>query len=359
MTRPPVPVPPSADAARSRASAPRSRAPHARARAAVAVLAALTLTGTVSGCDLRLESPPPATPSLDAAQQARQDAATAAADLADAGVAALAAAAAAPTGADPAATAAWLQRVVDVSTDHLEALGGVWVPFPSASPAPTPTSTTPAEPSPAAVGVADVVDLLARTAAQARDQAELTDPDLARLLGSVAAARTVLAERLAAAAGIEAPLGQDVEPALPAGLAASDVADLVASHDALGYAWEVAAARADGDVRSSAAARAAGHREEAEAWARLADLDGTGLDPRRAAYDLPDALLDPAADDAARLAALAALEDGLAATYASLVAQADAGARAVPVSGLTDVARTGVELTGQLPALPGTTAPAA
>jgi hypothetical protein len=327
------------------------------------VIAGLLGAVVLTGCDLRLETPARATPTLDAAQQARQAAAIAAADLADAGVAALASAAAAPVAqpGDPAATAAWLQRVVEASTEQLTALGGVWVPFPSASPAPTPAASS--APSPAAVTVADVVARLVTSSDVAAASADGTsDPDLARLLASVAVGRALLAERLAAAAGLEPPVvaatGAELT-AVPAGVAASDLADLIASQDALGYAWEVEAARVDEPARDVAAARAAAHRTAAATWAGLADVAGTGLDPRRAAYDLPDALLDPAVDDATRLAALATLEDALADVYTGLVAQAEPGARAPLLAALATAARTAADLTGQVPALPGTIEPAA
>jgi hypothetical protein len=177
------------------------------------------------------------------------------------------------------------------------------------------------------------------------------------VLAAVAVARVLLADALSRAVVLEdgAPVVDpfEVPTELPAGVRDRDLVALVQSEDAVGLTWEVVAARRSGEERDQAAAHAVRHRQRAEDWARAAGISATGSDPRRSAYDLPSEITAADADPAATTATLAGLEGDLAATYASLVAQAQAGARSPLIDALLDVARTQVSLTGVVPLFPG------
>lgn len=340
-------------------------APARPARRPARVLALLLgLTVLLAGCGLRLETPAPQAPQPDALETVRQRA------TADALALQVLADSLATSGAE-AGLAAAAGTVAAASTAHLDALGGLYVPFPDATAAPDaaasdatvdpdpaaspgPTSTT----APSPVTADTLVALLDSTAASARaDAAAVEDGALARLLASVAVARTQLADAVAGLAALDPASRPASEPAplvgLPAGVDPADVADVVQSEDALGFAWEVVAARREGDERGAAAERARSHRSRAESWATAAEVVGTDSDPRRVAYALPPVLLDAAADPAATAAELAALEVSLVASYAGLVAQADAGERTPLVDAMLTAARSATALTGQTPAFPG------
>ena len=346
-------------AARADRPAPAPTAPRVRPRRRLA--AAVLLAAALAGCGLRVESAPPGEPVPGALEQVRRTA------VDDALLVAQDADAAASAGAAPSeAVAAELERVAAQSREHAQALGGVYdsgiadeltddLASGSPSPSPSPAAT---------VTPADVVAALADAAARTRVAAGTTaDGPLARLLASVSAAQSVSAARLAEAADVEAPerttpvvptpaASPSASPSpsddasapvatsapgagadrVPEGLTADDLAALVASEDAAGYALELRAARASGDVRGRLAARAAVHRERAQGWAALGGLDGTDQDPRRVAYAVPADL-----DDAALVRRL---EQGLATDYASLVATTAAGTRTVLVDLLADGALT-------------------
>src|SRR5665648_1275105 len=137
---------------------------------------------------------------------------------------------------------------------------------------------------------------------------------------SAARCRTSSAERAAATSHTIPAASSDCTsttaswPVIPAGRAA-------------GMVWEVAAARSADDVRQLAADRATLHRERAQAWAEAAGVAGSGTDPRRSAYDLPDALTAEGVEPTELWAAVAGIEADLAVGYAALVAVASAGAR--------------------------------
>lgn len=318
----------------------RRRAPRAGVLAVAVVLA-------VSACGLRLETAPPAPLDPDAVESARQSATADAMALeALAGLAA--------QDADDAA-AAVLTSVAEASGHHVDALGGIYVATPSPGPAsstPSPTTGS-AVPEAAATDAAAVVALLDETAAVARADATLVpDAALARLLAAIATNRLLLAERLASTADVERPTTTPyrVPEAAPTGLSSELATAVIRSEDAAGLAWEVVAARRSDSARQVAARRADVHRDRAEAWAALLDVSGTGLDPRDAAYDLPDALVG-AADAQAATVAVRGLEQALAATYATAVASVPAEERGVMIDALVDSARNGWP--GQVPALPG------
>ncbi len=140
---------------------------------------------------------------------------------------------------------------------------------------------------------------------------------------------------------------------IPKGLSAVALEPAIASEDALGLAWEVVAARSSGAARTAAATIAAEHRARAATWAAATEVAGTGLDPRRASYDLPETVLDPNADPADRLAAVAGLEDELGALWLDLVVAAAPGARTPLIDAFAAAAQHSAHLTGTVPALPG------
>ncbi|MFI6427028.1 DUF4439 domain-containing protein [Promicromonospora sp. NPDC050880] len=302
---------------------------------------------------MRLETPPPTEPVPDAAEVVRRTA------VADALLVAEQAEAAAGTQGVDADVAAELERIATATTEQAEQLGGEYdsglddiVTDRSAS---SPSATTP-DHTPAAV-LTSLVDAATRTRAAA-NQVQLGP--LGRLLGSVSAAQTRYATDLARLTGAQAPdlppttipeptapsadpsegdetaatpaaaSVQDA-PVVPTGLSAEDLSALVLAEDTAGYALEVRAAQAEGDVRTRAADRARAHRARAQAWALVAGVDGTDQDPRRVAYTVPRG--DTPTQDLAR-----DLENDLAQNYASLVGLAEPGTRTVLVSLLTDAA---------------------
>ena len=256
----------------------RRRARAFRTAAPALVLAAVVLL--TSGCDLRLETPPPPQLVPDAVETARQ---RTVADSVALGVLA--------DHASVDSEEAVSALLVDVATAadlHVTALGGVYVPAPTdpevaATPSPTlspgPASAEGADPG-------DVLALLRETAASARaDAAAVPDGQLARVLASVSAARTALADALARAGVPDvpgalpetptAPPPDDEDPTggsgltgravptvpetLPPGMGTGTTGLVVQSEDGLAVAWEVLGARVP-ELRDTAAARAAAQR---------------------------------------------------------------------------------------------------
>lgn len=329
----------------------------ARAGGVVALLAVL-----LGGCGLRFETTAPETPMPNQLEVIRQRAATDAAAISVLAEQAVAETTAAPAGPDateptpdptepaPDPTLAVLQQIVAASDAHLAALGGVYEPFPEDTAAPPDDETT--APGGAVVGL---LELLTETGSRARRNADqVDDGPMAALLASIAASRLVLAESLAAAAGLEPPevVAPTVPEVVPRGVAGADLLVLTQSEDALGLAWEVHAARTRSAERREAALRAAAHRARAQAWAETTDVVGSGMDPRRTSYDLPDALVEPDATAEQAQAVLGELEARLLTSYASLVAAADPGQRAAFILGLWDSVRTLATL-GEVDPLPG------
>ncbi|MBC7291853.1 MAG: DUF4439 domain-containing protein [Actinotalea sp.] len=350
----------------------------------VAVVAVL-----LAACDVRLETPPPAPPTPDAAETVRQRTVADAQELQ-----ALAGAVAHP---EPA-----VQLLVDAVAEgaaaHVEALGGVYdpgtdgtdEPAPSAVPggtdadagadqetaaadsSPDATETAgsgtgeggtdaavPEQPGDGDAALGRLLRALETTAATAlTDADDVADGTVARLLGSVAVHRLLLSERLTVAtAGAAAERAEPWRVAPPdaagppAGVPASDALALVTAEDRAGQVWEVVAARREGDARTAAAERAAAHRARAQAWAVATDVAGSGLDPRRTGYALPAGLLT--GDTAAATRDVADLETTLADAYLALVARAEPGERAALVAAAADAAGAAAALTAQVPVLPG------
>ncbi|TNU77301.1 hypothetical protein FH969_00590 [Miniimonas arenae] len=323
----------------------RPRASIARALA-VASLAVGLCVG-LSGCGVRLDVPPPAIPTADAAEQARADAVA----TADA-IAAQATALAGLGVADPTLAT----QIAAGSTAQAGALGGTWTPpaRPSASADPSDdgaSATDDATGAPTSADpTVDLVNALVTGAAQARAGAGATSGDTATLLGSIAVWRSLAAHQLASTLPAETLTG--IAPTLPAGgtdltavglSSLSGVDDLIRGLDAAAFGYETLAARTDDDARAADwAARATALRRAGEAVASAADVSGTAADPREALYDVADLVaLDPSA-------AAASLETEVAGLW--LTAPLPAGLRPAGVDAAVEALLRAREL-GPLAAL--------
>ena len=310
----------------------------------VRLLGAAAVALLLAGCGLRLETPEPDPLVPDEQEILRADSAADAAGLRDTATEAAAGA--------PPEVAAVLERVAEASAAHHEAFGGTYVPFPDVTP-PTPTLTPTTAPPP--VTPDDVLSGLVEAASEARADAEaVPDGSIARLLASVSVSRSLLADELATALGTVAgaTVVFVVPEAVPEGVTTQEVAVLVQSEDATGLAWEVTAARSVDAERELAAARATTHRDRAQQWAEAAGIDGSGADPRRSSYTLPELLGDLQAPPEARLAALGEVEAALATSYMSLVAKAGPGARGVLMDAVLDTLRVQISRGARVPDFP-------
>jgi hypothetical protein len=325
--------------------------PRARTRSRSALTAlALTCAIILSGCGVRLETPPPTEPVPDAAEVVRRTA------VADALLVADQADGAAGADGIPSDVAAELELIAEATAVQAQQLGGEYDSglgdIVAEDAGASPSATTP-EQTPRAV-VRSLRDAATRTRAAA-DQAQAGP--LGRLLGSISAAQALYARDLAqltGARGPELPPTEIPEPTesgaesgdaedasaspvsaatgpavAPTGLSAEELDALILAEDSAAYALEVRAAQADGEVRTRAYDRARLHRARAQGWAVMAGTDGTDQDPRRVAYAMPGS--DTATPDLAR-----GLEEELAQNYATLTGIAEPGTRAVLVALLTD-----------------------
>lgn len=240
---------------------------------AAGVLTVILLVLALTGCSLRLDTPPPEIPTADAAETLRAELAESTESLAT-----LARAAGKDDSGEDAASSELL-ALADASAAHLEALGGIW----TLPPRPDDPSPTP-EPDPSASGE-EVLAALTEAAAQVQEAlAEpVWEPDTATLLASIALYRDAALVRLADALGTDAPAPAEPDGTLPEQLDAA-TAPLCRTLDALGYAYEVQAARSSGDQRERAVNRAEQNRALAEQVAVLAGYDGAADDPRQASY---------------------------------------------------------------------------
>jgi len=300
--------------------------------------AAAAVVAMLAGCGVRMETPSPTQPVPDAVEAARRAAVQ---DVVDVEAQARATVAALPTDAKGDAKRTTdgqresLQAVLDDAGAHLAALGGQYVSgLLDADGVPLPAEPTPAVAEP---GTQRTVDRLVQSYARARGALTTQEDDaVARLMASVAVAQLTRAQSLAAAGGdtlpeIDAPASAQVPDTLPDGVDA-DLVPLITAEDAAGYVYEVLAARLTEAERVAARTRAAQHRDRAEAWARLAELDGTAQDPREIAYSLPDGILAEPTDTSG----VHGLETDLATSYASLVAQVPPELRTAMLDLLTD-----------------------
>jgi hypothetical protein len=329
---------------------PFGREARTRRRSGLTALA-LTCAIILSGCSVRLESPPPTEPVPDAAEVVRRTA------VADALLVAEQAEAAAAADGVKADISAELTVISEVAIAQAEQLGGEYDSglgdIVSERSGASPSASTP-EQTPRAV-VTSLRDAAARTRAAA-DQAQLGP--LGRLLASISASQTQYARSLAQLTGTKGPalpptrIPEPTEPGdagetaaalasagagpatIPTGLSAEELSALVLAEDSAGYALEVRAAQADGSVRTLAYERAKLHRGRAQAWALVAGIDGTDQDPRRVAYAVPDTPTTDLARD---------LESDLAQNYATLVGIGEQGTRAILVALLTEATLAGAQ----------------
>lgn len=235
----------------------------------------LLLVLALTGCSVRLDTPPAPVPTPDAAEQARASLAEQTQTL----VTLARAAAGGEPGADDPEVAAELTALADASEQQLAALGGLWSPPPRPDdPSPTPTP----EPTAAAQ---DVLAALTEAAAQVQEAVSqpFWDAETATLLASITIYRDGALARLSHQLGTSAPPPPEPVADLPAALGAA-ASPLCRTLDALGYAYEVQAARSSGEQRSQAEDRAGQNRDLAERVAVLAGFDGTAEDPRQASY---------------------------------------------------------------------------
>ncbi|WP_402375365.1 DUF4439 domain-containing protein [Isoptericola rhizosphaerae] len=361
---------------------------HRRRRRATA--AGVLVAVLLSGCGLRLETPPPAEPVPDSVEIVRRTAVSDAlyvAEQAESAVQAL--------DGRRARLTTELELVATQSREQAAELGGVYdsglEPENSdGTPVASPSEAPPVVPQ-------DVVDALVDASGRSRTAAgTTTDGPLARLLASVGAAQAVSAGRVvdytdgqvpspvapvvpepdpvAADAGAEdddaegddgasddggasalsllaAPSEEDPTPSpsveegvsstvpdsdepavVPRGLTAADLRRLIESEDSAGYALRVRAARASGDTRERLAERAAAHTARGQAWALVAGTSRTDQDPRQVAYTVPR--------EGKSAAVVRSVEESLATDYASLVGTTAPDTRAVLVDLLVESAVT-------------------
>ncbi len=255
-------------------------------KSAAFVLLGALVVATGSGCSLRRETSPLVTPTASQYEQLRSEAADREAKVLDA--------LAVTTGTDTTGWDFLVDSETAFATPHLDALGGVYVPYPSASPTVSP-SATPTGPQPPST--------LIIAASHARDT-ELAgalvaeDPELALLLASmglshaevlsVGAYQDLIATGNAPISD-ERPAPGDAFASLVPTSTALDEATLegiIVAHDYASYVYEVIAARTSGDIRTQALARSRIHEKRADDLVAFATTD-----PRSPAYVVDHAQL--------------------------------------------------------------------
>lgn len=172
-------------------------APRPYRKTSLWVGALLVGTLSLSGCGLRLDTPPDALPSLDPGQ-AGISAATRASAAISAGADAIA-----NDASQSEALRAVAGNVRDQAEQRLSAMGGVWDPWPSG----TPQDAEPG-PTPATVpgNLNDLLQLLVDSGATScRAAGAAPEANEATLLAAVCAASSLDASRLAGAGGVQVP----------------------------------------------------------------------------------------------------------------------------------------------------------
>ncbi|WP_144276406.1 hypothetical protein [Demequina sp. NBRC 110053] len=275
---------------------------------AVAAVAALAL----AACSWRAETPPPDWPSPDAVTQQRDAAAELEQAIIDAAEA---------VGPEASAQAAVLQGLESArAPERLDAFGGLYVAYPSASPSPS------ASPGPEADLESAVTEARDAHLAAALD---MTDPDLEALSGASGlslaltswfavwvdnavadAAAPVVEQRLLSSTAVPEPT---VLPDEATAIPPETLADLALAHDQARYTYEVLAARSEGTERDQWLAR-----RDLQAARASAIIDASGVEDRREAVYVAPA--DASGDAPARLTAAVAMEVALADWYAALAA---------------------------------------
>ncbi len=249
---------------------------------AAAVLAAAVVATGLSACSVRLETPPVITPTpsddtllRDASAVAEQ--AVLLASLED------------PSGCDEFAGDGTASLETSLAPVRLEALGGVYVAFPSAEPDPTPSP----EPSRACLPtVLAAIDTAVEGATAAQDTS------LAALLGSIAISHA-LASHLV---GDDPSWTLDLDETAAA-LDPAVAAELARMHDAARFAYETLAATVDGDERDGLLALRDSHAVAVEAL-----LDAPGVADLREGVYVVDLDVPPAQ-------AVALAEQGIGEAY--------------------------------------------
>ncbi|GAA2523126.1 DUF4439 domain-containing protein [Rarobacter incanus] len=271
-----TPATPTAPSERSRDSAPYRLA----ATIAVVLLSLIAVTA----CGLRIDSPPAAAPTPDAAEATRQSL------VADA----LATVAMTDTlAADAQLPDAVTRIVTDIGSDardHYTALGSVYDPGPDYIADPAPTTSFDAE----NVSTQSLATALATYANRVRSSLPtVADPLRARLYATIAVNQLDAATRLAKATKESLPdidiveaRAQALSAALPQGLSDRQAADLIAAQDAIGYAREHIGLRAAKSKSEKILSLSRDYRSQATKWAQQYDLDGTSDDPREVFYVL-------------------------------------------------------------------------
>lgn len=322
----------------------------------------LVLAGSIvlTGCaNVRAETPPPREPVPDAVELVRRTAADNAVTVATLASNILAAQISAESEPGPAE----LQRIDDDAAAHLAALGGVYV---SGLPDDAAAQTSAGEPVETVMGgYLPLIQLLNQSAARNLNAAATdSNGDKARLLASIGTSQALAAARLAGIQGMPdyEPISQLISSGWLGGAVAGEVGDgagddagdgdavigagggghdvgelgapegteatgitvadfqaIVKSEDAARYAFEVFAARSEGDLRTALRQRARVHGARAQAWAVLGQIAETDQDPRLVAYQVPFEL-SPAE-------LVLYTEKGLSDRWAALIAAAAPGAR--------------------------------
>lgn len=267
----------------------------------------------LAGCAVQLETPAPVPEEAPAAEQVRQREALRADVLAEI---------AGPAGEHAAA--------------QLEALGGVWQPWPEGE-GPTDAPT----PAPADITVPTndgaLAELLAETTPDLIEAAIMADDDAATALYA-----SIALSRAADEATARASLGQEVAPEWPERFVTS-VPAVIRALDEAAYALDtLAAADSAAESDSSAQADAARFRAWSDASAEALGIVGTPDDPREPLYSL-------ASVERAEIYA------GLAETLLSVVPSA--ADRTLAFSAAQACAVQAVMLGADLGALPGLTTP--
>lgn len=312
---------------------------------------AVTAVATLAGCSWRLETPEPDWPTADATTLMRDAAAVREQAILDA----------LGSAGDSTAQTVLAHLEEESVPTRLEAFGGVYVAYPSASP----------EPSATAASQSFQATVLAAQEGHFADALEATDPDLALLTASAGLSHAlsawygdwvdtvveaddapVAANRLLDSGVLE---GETLTPD-SAELDPVSITQLALAHDRAGYLYEVLAARAADEERDQWLTRRDLQRDRA---ASLVTLPGV-QDLREATYVTPTRELP---DEPARITVAQNEELHIGEMYASFLDGAAASDLPWLLSGAFDAyAQAGaygdatVEVL-TVPALPGVEAP--
>nr|WP_300337780.1 Tat pathway signal protein [Actinomyces sp.] len=251
------------------------------ARGCLALLLAGSLLAGTGACELRLGHGAPDTLPTASATEAERDALARQATLISSTAQALLA-----SGRQEVATQ--VSQLIEASELQLQALGGVWRPWPASAPTTLPT-TTPVATAPADATPDDLLQALVQGAEQARQaalQAEQTSQ--AQLYAALTASWSVSASQLAATlASTETDL--DGAPRQASQMTQALDPDLLQAYDAARYAMEEVAARSADAQRTQAQAEAAYADDVVNASVALG-----GTDSRLPAYAAPTQAPDSA-----------------------------------------------------------------